>query len=190
MISKLALFAAVAASTLVTSKAARAQGSVNVEITLRGDVGQYAGMCAASGGEDKLTGDLQLISHDDADGTALYQGTLARKTAVDACGTQPNPTEDQVKVCVAHLDGSAPMNVTLEIYEDDRGAYVKSEPLPPQPGPALQVTKKISGCPEAGNWLDAYPKDGIMSGLLIEDVPSGYLRAKKYGTHELELLVH
>jgi hypothetical protein len=29
-----------------------------------------------------------------------------------------------------------------------------------------------------------------MSGLLIEDVPSGYLRAKKYGTHELELLVY
>jgi hypothetical protein len=190
MTSKLILFAAVAASTLVPGRASQAQGTVNVVITARGDVGQYAGMCAASGGEDKLTGDLQLISFDDEDRTALYQGTLERKTAVDACGTQPNPTEDQVKMCVAHLDGSAPMNVTLEIYEDDRGAYVKSEPLPPQPGPALQVTKKISGCPEAGNWLDAYPKDGIMSGLPIEDVPSGYLRAGKYGTQELELLVN
>ena len=78
------------------------------------------------------------------------------------------------------------MNVTLEIYEDDRGAWVKSEP---PPGPGLGLTKKISGCPEAGNWLDAYPKDGLMSGLSIEDVPSGYLRAGKYGTPELELQV-
>jgi glutamate synthase domain-containing protein 3 len=82
MTSKLVLFAAVAASTLVTSKAARAQGSVNVQITLRGDVGQYAGMCAASGGEDKLNGSLQLVSFDNDDGTALYQGTLERKTGV------------------------------------------------------------------------------------------------------------
>jgi hypothetical protein len=79
------------------------------------------------------------------------------------------------------------MAVTLEVYEDDRGAWVKSEPLP---GPEVQLTKKISGCPEAGNWLDAYPKDGIMSGLPLEDVPSGYLRAGKYGTPELELWVY
>jgi hypothetical protein len=79
------------------------------------------------------------------------------------------------------------MDVTLEIYEDDRGAWVKSEPLP---GPGLQLTKKINGCPEAGNWLDAYPKDGLMSGLSFEDVPSGYLRAGTYGTQQLELLVY
>ena len=64
---------------------------------------------------------------------------------------------------------------------------MKSEPLQ---APAVQLTKRINGCPEAGAWLDAYPKDGIMSGLRIEDVPSGYLQAGQYGTHELELFVH
>jgi hypothetical protein len=29
-----------------------------------------------------------------------------------------------------------------------------------------------------------------MSGLPVEDVPSGYLRAGTYGTQELELLVY
>jgi hypothetical protein len=187
MISRIVLFTAIAASALAPSRAARAQGPVNVVITARGDVGQYAGMCGSHTGEDKLSGGLQLVNFDKDDGTALYQGTLDRKTAVDACGTEPNPTEDQVKWCFAHLDGSVLMNVTLEIYEDDRGAWIKSEPLP---GPGLQLTKKIGGCPEASNYLDAYPKDGFMSGFAIEDVPSGYLRAGKYGTQELELRVY
>ena len=182
-----ALFTALAASALVPGRTARAQGPVNVVITLKGDVGQYAGMCGSHGGEDKLSGGLQLVSFDQQDRTALYQGMLERKTSVDACGTQPNPTEDQVKMCFAHLDGSARMNVTLEVYEDDRGAYVKSEPVP---APAVQLTKRINGCSEAGEWLDAYPKDGIMSGLQIDDVPSGYLQAGQYGTPELELVVY
>jgi hypothetical protein len=185
MTSRIVLFTAVAAGALVPGRAARAQGPVNVVITARGDVGQYAGMCGSHAGEDKLSGGLQLVSFDKEDGTALYQGKLDRMTAVDACGTQPNPTEDQVKWCFAHLDGSARMDVTLEIYEDDRGAWVKSEPLP-----GLQLTKKINGCPEASSWLDAYPKDGLMSGLPFEDVPSGYLRAGTYGTQKLELRVY
>lgn len=92
-----------------------------------------------------------------------------------------------MKWCFAHLDGSVLMNVTIEIYEDDRGAWVKSEPVQ---APGWKLTKKIGGCPEASNFLDAYPKDGMMSGLPIEDVPSGYLRAGTYGTHQLELVVH
>ena len=187
MTSRSALLTAVAAMMLVPGRSARAQGPVNVVVTLRGDVGQYAGMCGSRAGEDKLSGGLQLVNFDPEDSTALYQGTLDRKTAVDACGTQPNPTEDQVKWCFAHLDGSARMDVTLEIYEDDRGAWLKSQPIA---APALQLTKKISGCPEASEWLDKYPKDGIMSGLSFEDVPSGYLRAGKYGTPELELWVY
>jgi hypothetical protein len=143
-------------------------------------------MCGNRAGQDKLTGRLQLVSFDQEDGTAFYQGTLDRRTAVDACGTQPSPTEDQVKWCYAQLDGSARMNVTLEVNEDDRGAWVKSEPQ----APALQLTKRISGCPEASKWLDTYPKDGILSGLSFEDVPSGYLRAGKYGTPPLELWVY
>ncbi len=184
---RMVLLTALTAGAIVPGRTVRAQGTVNVVVTLRGDVGQYAGMCGSHGGEDKLTGGLQLVSFDKDDGTAMYQGTLDRKTAVDACGTQPNPTEDQVKMGFAHLDGSARMNVTLEIYEDDRGAYLKSEPLP---APAVQLSKKINGCPEAGEWLDAYPKDGIMSGLRFDDVPSGHLQAGRYGTAELELTVY
>src|SRR5262245_43643869 len=171
---RVVLFTACVVTSLVPSRTIRAQGPVNVVITLRGDVGQYAGMCGSHGGEDKLTGNLELVSYDAEDRTALYQGTLDRKTAVDACGTQPNPTPDQVKWCFAHLDGSAKMNVTLEVYEDDRGAWVKSNLLT---GPGLPVTKNISGCPEPGDWLNQYPDDGIMSGLSFEDVPSGYLQA-------------
>src|SRR5829696_5854655 len=113
MTSTIVLFTAVAATALVPAKTLRAQGPVNVVITARGDVGQYAGMCGSHSGEDKLTGGLQLVNFDAEDGTAFYQGTLERRTGVDACGTEPAPTEDQVKMCVAHLDGSAQMHVTL-----------------------------------------------------------------------------
>ncbi len=184
--SSVVLRTALAASALVHGTAAMAQGPVNVVITARGEVGQYAGMCGPRAGEDKLSGGLQLINFDQEDGTALYRGTLERKTSVDACGTQPNPTEDQVAMCVGHLDGGAQMDVTLEVYEDDRGAWVKSKPLL---APAVQLTKTMSGCLEAKEWLDAYPEDGIMSGLQIDDVPSGYLRPGNYGTAELELVV-
>jgi hypothetical protein len=183
---RIVLITTLAVTAPIAGRTAVAQDPINVIITLRGDVGQYAGMCGNPGGEDKLSGSIQLVSFDQEDGTAFYEGTLERKSALNACGTQPNPTPDQVKMCVGHLDGSAQMHVTLEIYEDDRGAWVKSEPLVP---PALRLTKRISGCPEAGEWLDAYPKDGIMSGLSFEDVPSGFLRAGRYGTPELELVV-
>ena len=52
-----------------------------------------------------------------------------RATEVDGCGTKPSPTEDQVTLCVAHLSGSAAMDVTLEVYEGDRGAWFKSKPV-------------------------------------------------------------
>jgi hypothetical protein len=75
------------------------------------------------------------------------------------------------------------MSVTLEIYEDDRGAWLKSEPV-------TTLKKEISGCTEPGEWLGAYPKDGIMGGLGFDDVPSGPLTVgKTYGTPELRLEV-
>ena len=33
-------------------------------------------------------------------------------------------------MCVAHLSGRAAMDVTLEVYEGDRGAWFKSKPVP------------------------------------------------------------
>jgi hypothetical protein len=184
--SRIVLFTALVVSALAHGRAARAQAPVKIAITARGDVGQYAGMCGSRAGKDSLSGDLRLVNYDSDDRTALYEGTLQRNTAVDACGTQPNPSPDQVKWCFAHLDGSAQMKVTLEVYEDGRGAWVKSEPVP---APGLKLTKKINGCPEAGDWLSAYPKDELMSGLSFENVPSGYLRAGTYGTKKLELVV-
>ena len=91
-----------------------------------------------------------------------------------ACGTKPAPTEDQVAWCTAQLSGQSPMDVTLEVYEDDRGAWIKSTSATPRP-PVERLEKHISGCPEPGEWLDAYPDDGWMSGLGIESVPSGLL---------------
>jgi hypothetical protein len=160
--------------------------NVHVAIVATGDIGHYAGMCDAAGGTDSLDGILELKELGD-DGTAFYQGKLKRITEVDACGTKPAPTEDQVAMCVAHLSGSSPMDVTVEVYEDDRGAWVKSEPAPPLPSEL--VRKQISGCTEPGEWLDAYPADGWMSGLGLDDVPSGPLGTGTYTTDNLTMKV-
>jgi hypothetical protein len=196
MISNVALLAALAAAvegaasgppaTNPDSTARALANQVRVAIVATGDVGQYAGMCDAAGGTDSLTGTLNLQGLND-DGSAFYAGKLTRNTEVDACGTQPAPTEDQVTMCVGHLSGRAPMDVTLEVYEDDRGAWVKSKPAVPQPSD--NVRKAISGCPEAGDWLSAYPNDGWMSGLGLEDVPSGRLARGTYTTENLTLEV-
>jgi hypothetical protein len=89
-------------------------------------------------------------------------------------------------MCVAHLSGRWPMDVTLQVYEDNRGAWVKSEPAASQPPVAR---KQISGCTEPGEWLDAYPADGWMSGLGLESVPSGPLGTGTYTTENLTLTV-
>jgi hypothetical protein len=173
-----------AATDAVPTNPARA-AQVHIALVATGDVGQYAGMCDAAGGTDSLDGILDLKDLGD-DGTALYEGRLNRVTEVDACGTKPAPTEDQVAMCVAHLSGRSPMHVTLEVYEDDRGAWVKSEPATPLPS---EIRKQIGGCPEPGEWLDAYPADGWMSGLGLEDVPSGPLGTGTYTTENLTLTV-
>ncbi len=160
---------------------------VRVAIVATGDVGQYAGMCDNAGGTDSLDGILELKDLGD-DGTALYEGRLIRVTEVAACGTKPAPTEDQVVMCTAHLSGRAPMDVTLEVYEDDRGAWVKSEPSKAPPLPS-ELKKQISGCTEPSEWLDAYPGDGWMSGLGLESVPSGPLITGTYTTANLTLTV-
>ncbi len=50
--------------------------------------------------------------------------------------------------------------------------------------------EEISGCTEPAEWLDAYPKDELMSGLGFDDVASGPLTAgKTYGKPELTLEV-
>jgi hypothetical protein len=158
---------------------------VHVAIVAKGDIGQYAGMCDAAGGTDSLDGVLELKELGD-DGTARYEGPLLRVTEVDACGTKPAPTEDQVAMCVAHLSGRTRMDVTLQVYEDDRGAWVKSEPVATL---APVFRKQISGCTEPGEWLDAYPADGWMSGLGLESVPSGPLVTGTYTTENLTLKV-
>ncbi len=197
LISRIALLAALAATAEAVASGVPATNAVpstrlraaqvRVAIVAKGDVGQYAGMCDGGVGTDSLDGTLDLKDLGD-DGTALYAGKLTRVTEVDACGTKPAPTEDQVAMCLAHLSGRSPMNVTLEVYEDDRGAWVKSEPATPLPSET--VKKEISGCPEPGEWLGAYPADGWMSGLGLESVPSGPLGTGTYTTENLTLTVY
>jgi hypothetical protein len=158
---------------------------VHVAIVAKGDIGHYAGMCGSLGGTDSLDGTLDLKELGD-DGTAQYKGDLTRITEVNACGTKPAPTEDQVAMCSAHLSGRSVMEVTLEVYEDDRGAWVKSKAIS-TPAPATR--KQIGGCTEPGEWLDAYPDDGWMSGLGFETVPSGPLSPGTYQTDNLTLTV-
>jgi hypothetical protein len=151
--------------------------SVEVALVLSGEVGQYAGMCGSGtlGGTDSLIGTLVQDGGGPPapDEDVTYRGRLDRKTHVSACGTKPAPTEDQVAMCSATLVGSARMNVELEVYEGDRGAYIKMTADTTQP-----VTKSISGCPEPGEWLKEYYPDGA-SGFGIETVPSGLLQAGK-----------
>jgi hypothetical protein len=63
---------------------------------------------------------------------------------------------------------------------------VKSEPVATL---APVFRKQISGCTEPGEWLDAYPADGWMSGLGLESVPSGPLVTGTYTTENLTLKV-
>ena len=176
-----------AATNAVPTNPARA-AQVHVAIVAKGDVGQYAGMCGSRAGTDSLDGILALQDLGD-DRSARYAGRLMRVTEVDACGTKPAPTEDQVAMCFAHLSGRAPMDVTLEVYEGDRGAWVKSKPTAPLPSESGIVRKQITGCAEPSEWLDAYPDDGGMSGLGLESVPSGPLGTGTYRTENLTLTV-
>jgi hypothetical protein len=177
------LVSAIAVVTLGAAAGSRTRnGEVKVSIVARGDVGQYAGMCGDRTGTDSLGGTLKLVSAD-ADGSVIYEGDLSRVTQVEACGLQPNPTVDQPAWCFARLSGTVTMRVNLEVYEDDRGAWIKSRPV----GPAI---KQIAGCTEAGEWLNAYPNDNLLNGVGIDDVPSGPLTVgKKYGSHALSLEV-
>jgi len=184
----LAVVAAGAAATGAASPHPTRAFQVRVALVAKGDVGQYAGMCDGVGGTDSLGGTLDLLDLAD-DGSARYAGRLMRVTEVDACGTRPAPTEDQVAMCHAHLSGRTPMDVTLEVYADDRGAWVKSEPAQ-NLLPSEVLKKEIRGCPEPGDWLAAYPKDGWMSGLGLEDVPSGVLLPGTYKTENLTLVVY
>lgn len=186
MNSRIVLLATVAALGWGAAPGVNAQ--VRVSIVAKGDVGQYAGMCDGGTGTDSLAGTLELRGVED-DGAAFYEGRLSRTTSVDACGTRPNPTEDQVALCLAHLTGSAAMDVTLDVYEDDRGAWIKSKPVA-TPLPSEIPRKSITGCPEPGEYLDEYPADGWMSGIGLETVPSGVLVAGTYTTETVTMTVY
>ena len=148
---------------------------VKVEIILSGDVGQYAGMCpGALGGTDKLVGTLLPGPRGAADDDLVYRGILSRTTEVDACGTKPAPTEDQVDWCFAHLSGTAQMDVEVTVEYDDRGAYIKMEAAP-----GFAVTENAGGCNEPAQWLRDYYPDGS-GGFAISTVPSGPLQVKTW----------
>ena len=78
---RIVLITTLAVTAPIAGRTAVAQDPINVIITLRGDVGQYAGMCGNPGGEDKLSGSIQLISFDQEDRTAFYEGTLAAQVS-------------------------------------------------------------------------------------------------------------
>jgi hypothetical protein len=89
-------------------------------------------------------------------------------------------------MCFAHLSGRAVMAVTLEVYEDNRGAWVKMKSVSV---PAPATSKQIRGCPEPGEWLDTYPDDGWMSGMGFDTVPSGQLFTGTFKTENTTLYV-
>ncbi len=186
MISGIAVLATLA--VVVQGAASGNSDQIRVAVVAKGDVGEHAGMCDGGTGTDSLSGTLLLRGLFD-DGAAFYEGRLSRTTDVDGCGTKPSPTEDQVTLCLAHLTGSAAMDVTLEVYEGDRGAWFKSQPVA-VPLPSEVPRKAVSGCPQPGEYLNEYPGDGWMSGLGFESVPSGALLPGTYTTENVTLTVY
>lgn len=169
-LSALALAAAVAATT---GGAVGGDPKVEVTLTLKGDVGQYAGQCPGLGGTDFFKGTLirEGTGPIDPEEDLVYRGVLDRESALGACGTKPAPTEDQVAMCTANLTGKARMITELVVYEGDRGAYIQMAADTTAP-----IQESVGGCDEPAQWLRDYYPNGV-SGIAIETVPSGILQA-------------
>jgi len=74
---------------------------------------------ASRQGSDAMTGKLVWTDYDAEDGSVLYTGRLARATLFDLCEVKQTLEGD--KWCTDRLTGSSQMDVSLEVYGDERG---------------------------------------------------------------------
>lgn len=105
-----------------------------------------------------------------------YKGVLARTTLLDVCDVKQTPDGDEW--CTTRLTGSSKMAVAIDVDGDNGGAYVKAQAVKGAP-----VQKSTFGdCDPrlTNNVQDAYPDDGVMSGIAFEEVPSGPLQVGRW----------
>jgi len=149
---------------------------VMVSIVYTGVGGPYDGCPGANhNGTDAMTGTLNQGGRD-PDGAVEYTGVLGRSTHLDVCDVKQTSNGDDW--CTTRLTGSSKMAVTIDVDGDNRGAYIKAEAVKNAP-----VAKSAIGdCdPRLTKEIrDAYPDDGVMSGIPFETVPSGPLAAGRW----------
>ena len=113
---------------------------------------------ADTNGYDVLTGVVRGVETEEEGDDVTYRGTLIRKTKMDYCLVRPAPTEDQVAHCIAHLGGSARMNVEIEVYgEEGRGAWVKADSAPGSPRRSRHGVRSMHRSPTRPSWRRSIP---------------------------------
>lgn len=180
---------AVSAAARVGQAGGPGAPGVMVSIVYRGVGGPYGHTldeCPGANrqGMDAMTGTLDQGGID-PDGAVQYKGVLARTTLLDLCFAKQTPDGDEW--CTTRLTGSSKMAVTIDVDGDNRGAYVKAQAVKNAP-----VVKSAFGdCDPTvtDEARDAYPDDGMMSGIPFETVPTGPLRVGKWevGNYTLEV---
>ena len=179
MRSLLLLLACAGAVAMSLPAPARAPAAYEVELRVKGYSGLMSGgWCdehADTNGYDVMTGIVRGVETDEAGEDVTYRGTLTRKTKMDYCLVKPAPTEDQVDYCLAHLGGTARMNVEIEVYgEEGRGAWVKADSAPGTPAAVETVTGNCTAADQA-IMATEYPDGGSAgcpSGQPIAENPS------------------
>lgn len=154
MKSLVLLMVSVGALAFTVPRTSRAPAAYEVELRMKG----YGGLIstawcdahADTNGYDVLTGVVRGVETEEEGDDVTYRGTLIRKTTMDYCLVRPAPTEDQVAHCIAHLGGSARMNVEIEVYgEEGRGAWVKADSAPGSPAAVDTVSGQCTAADQA-----------------------------------------
>jgi hypothetical protein len=169
--------------TLTVVQPEPGQAAYAVELEFIGYTGLVGGPdCKVNpNGYDTLTGIVVGRENVSEDEHVLYQGTLARVTAVDFCADRGRrgPNDDERVMCAATLVGTATMKVDLTVYnEEDRGGNLEASH---DGGP---FTSTVTGSCEAweqAQWRADYPGSnegggGSPNGQPIDEARSGSVR--------------
>lgn len=169
--------------TLTLVQPAPGQAAYAVELEFIGYTGLVGGPdCKVNpNGYDTMTGILVGRESVSSDENVLYQGTLARVTAVDFCSDRGRrgPNDDERDMCATTLVGTATMKVELTVYgEEGRGGYLEAIH---DGGPFTSTVMGSCEVQEQAQWRADYPGSsegggGSPNGQPIDEARSGSVR--------------
>lgn len=169
--------------TLTVVQPAPGQAAYAVELEFIGYTGLVGGPeCKVNpNGYDTMTGIVVGRENVSSDENVLYQGTLARVTAVDICSDRGRrgPNDDERVMCAATLVGTATMKVDLTIYnEEDCGGHLEASH---DGGPFTSTVTGSCEAREQAQWRADYPGGnegggGSPNGQPIDEATSGSAR--------------